>query len=329
MLCVLCLYTNLSCLMGRRHAYCIGQDHVYWWFLWRYVCINWNTYQKNHTHVKKVLNLILPNTYMIAWTNSCKQVKDVSMVLSVATQKPTKWRFWKRRMNKACATLKWRYMSFRNYFVRVCFLLVAVSLILIFIFGILASTFLMVRFLLQLQSLCFAAFTTKLGIPAAMCAVTLLNRLNGDQVTLSFRIDMTSRCSFLHEWRHPLRPSSLFSFLPLCKIGKPSLFHHSDWMRLYCISCTSDFCWCRHDVRIQWQTTTIGGQVYEESSRTRLYIVCIKVCQYWYIELKPLTLYFEKTKRLRKIKNLHTWASWLISYDFVYIYISLLYKILS
>ena len=33
-----------------------------------------------------------------------------------------------------------------------------------------------------LQSLAFAAFCHKLNIPAAMCAVTLLNRLRGDQV---------------------------------------------------------------------------------------------------------------------------------------------------
>jgi hypothetical protein len=32
------------------------------------------------------------------------------------------------------------------------------------------------------QSLAFAAFCAKLNIPAAMCAVTLLNRLRGDQV---------------------------------------------------------------------------------------------------------------------------------------------------
>eukprot|EP00123_Amoebidium_parasiticum_P014250 comp22411_c0_seq1/m.33522 comp22411_c0_seq1/g.33522 ORF comp22411_c0_seq1/g.33522 comp22411_c0_seq1/m.33522 type:complete len:315 (-) comp22411_c0_seq1:410-1354(-) len=36
---------------------------------------------------------------------------------------------------------------------------------------------------IEMESLLFGAFCNRMGIPAAMCAVTLLNRLNGDQVS--------------------------------------------------------------------------------------------------------------------------------------------------
>jgi hypothetical protein len=152
-----------------------------------------------------------------------------------------------------------------------------------------------------LQSLAFAAFCTKLNIPAAMCAVTLLNRLKGDQVFkgwVTLQVNFTSHfhpgfgriplpisCMHVLSPEISLKRSDLLSLLMESRNKNSTqpciavLFQHrlSKWV---CNTVrTTGSSGCSHHVRVQRPATTSGGQVHAEGHGVRVLQVLMLV--YW------------------------------------------------